>query len=128
MSFGPPDGEAHAATVALVAGRYTLVSLLGRGGHGEVWEAQDELGGERVALKLFPRDFRAQAARVRREVSALRLLRVPGVVRLLDEGIDQDRPFVVMDLVEGSPFPCDGRARSWAEIADTTISLLEIVV
>ncbi|XXX76127.1 protein kinase [Sorangium sp. So ce134] len=92
----------------MIAGRYQLLTRLGEGGHGEVWEAQDPVGRERVAVKLLRDAAGPDAARVRREVAALRMLRCPGVVQLLDEGIDQGRPFLVMELVNGSPFPGAG--------------------
>jgi hypothetical protein len=111
-----------------VAGRYSLRRLLGRGGGGEVWEAQDAASGDRVAVKLLTPEASTCAARVRREVGALRLLRLPGVVRLLDEGMDDDRAFLVMELVTGDPFP--GAARgpcSWPAIAGPTLRLLEVL-
>ncbi|AUX45386.1 uncharacterized protein SOCE26_068680 [Sorangium cellulosum] len=125
---GPHPGER-------VADRYRLRCRIGRGGQGDVWEADDELAREVVAIKLLGAGFGADAARVRREIAALRLLRLPGVVRLLDEGVYEDRAFLVMERVEGAPFPgtcvdrvdrAEGAApRSWPELADVTIALLE---
>ena len=108
-----------------VAGRYALVALIGEGAQGEVWEAHDQLRGEVVALKWLREDGDLEPARFRREVAALRLLRLPGVVRLLDDGIHEGRPFVVMDLVRGLPFPGRDAPRTWSAIAETTLALLE---
>jgi hypothetical protein len=110
---------------ALIAGRYRLRRQLGQGGHGEVWEGDDNLASTVVAIKLLLSGSGAEPARVRREVSALRLLRLPGVVRLLDEGTDDDRPFLVMELVPGDPFPGAGIPRAWPAIARATVALLE---
>ncbi|MEZ4299014.1 MAG: serine/threonine-protein kinase [Polyangiaceae bacterium] len=106
-----------------LADRYRLLRVLGRGGHGEVWEAEDRLTSTLVAVKLL-RSSGVEPARVRREVSALRLLRIPGVVQMLDEGVDGDTAFVVMERVQGDPFPGHER-RAWADLAPAATSLLE---
>ncbi|WP_437970622.1 serine/threonine-protein kinase [Sorangium sp. So ce260] len=122
----PPSGARwHAGRV--VEGRHELIRLLGRGGHGEVWEARDRLTGEVVAVKLLGRGFGAEPSRVRREVALLRLLRLPGVVRLLDEGLDDGCPYLVMERVHGEPFPGarTAPARTWEAIGEATFSALE---
>ena len=61
-----------------------------------------------------------------RETLVLRLLRLPGVVHLLDERLASERPFVVMPLIEGTPFP--GRRDmpvAWEEIESQALSLAE---
>lgn len=106
-----------------IAGRYTLRALIGQGGMGEVWRAVDRIGGAEVAVKLVPALAPIEQEQVRREVAALRWLRLPGVVQLLDDGdVDQSR-FLVMELVEGQPF-LDQRAR-WGDVAAPTLELLE---
>ena len=108
-----------------VAGRYTLAEQIGEGAQGEVWTAHDRLLGERVALKWLGPVDRA-SDRARREIAVLRMLRVPGVVQLVDEGVDRGRAFVVMELVEGAPFPGAGaQPRAWASIESTVLALLE---
>jgi serine/threonine-protein kinase len=104
-----------------VAGRYHLLSILGTGGQGEVFTAQDQLSGELVALKWM----NSAAARARREVSALRLLRLPGVVRFLDEGVDEGRPFLVMEQVSGTPFPGRAVPCTWDDISGVVLGWLE---
>jgi hypothetical protein len=112
---------------ALIAGRYLLVQPLGRGGHGEVWEADDRVARQKVAVKLFRSGDHAHAARVRREIAVLRMLRLPGVVTMLDEGFDDDCPFMVMECVDGAPFPAKSAPVSWDALADGAQRLLEIV-
>lgn len=107
-----------------IANRYVLRQAIGRGGHGEVWEAEDTLTQSFVAVKLLKHDGGLEPARVRREVSALRLLRIPGVVQMLDEGVDQGQPFLVMERISGAPFPGHDK-KNWQNIAATTIALFE---
>ncbi|WP_437570129.1 protein kinase domain-containing protein [Sorangium sp. So ce542] len=117
-----------------IAGRYRLVERLGEGAHGEVWTADDLVLREPVALKWMRVATSSSIARVRREITTLRMLRIPGVVQLLDDGVEEGRPFLVMERVEGAPFPgrpasSDGppSRRAWAELAGPTLSLLEVL-
>jgi serine/threonine protein kinase len=129
-TLSSPGGEAFSRSVRrglLVAGRYALVQPLGRGGHGEVWEAEDSLGRQLVAVKLFRSGDHAHAARVRREIAVLRMLRLPGVVSMLDEGVDGEWPYMVMERVEGEPFPGRAQPVPWEALADGAQRLLEIV-
>jgi eukaryotic-like serine/threonine-protein kinase len=112
----------------IVARRYRLESLLGRGSSGQVWEAEDLVGGVRVAVKLLTEDLGTETARIRQEVSALRLLRIPGVVELIDDGVDGSQHFLVMELVAGAPFPGGHRPRPWGEIEELTLRLFETLV
>ncbi|WP_437985161.1 protein kinase domain-containing protein [Sorangium sp. So ce117] len=133
-------GEADAAAGGgaapgqVIARRYQLTDPLGAGSFGEVWTAQDLVLGRPVALKWMHRGAGAGSARVRREIAALRMLRVPGVVQLLDEGVEGDRPFVVMERVEGTPFPggaipdaAPPSRRAWADITAPALALFEVL-
>ncbi len=90
---------------SVVADRFEVLRYVAAGGFGEVFEARDRLDGARVALKRLRIAGRDDAVRARREVRALRLLRLPGVVRMRDEGVWGEHAFVAMDFVEGAPFP-----------------------
>src|SRR5688572_33410464 len=70
----------------LVADRYTLVRLAGRGGMGEVWQARDRRTGTDVAIKLLG-ERGEHAARLVREARILRELQDPAIVALLDDEI-----------------------------------------
>ena len=86
----------------VVASRYRLLSLLGRGGTAEVWRAEDEALARDVALKLVTVPTDESAARAGEEARLLARLNHPGLVPVYDAGTDdRDRPWVVMELVEG---------------------------
>ncbi|MDP3711732.1 MAG: serine/threonine-protein kinase [Mycobacteriales bacterium] len=86
----------------LVAGRYLLTAVLGRGGSAEVWRAHDEALDRWVALKLVTASGGDDAARVGDEARLLARLSHPGLVPVYDAGTDEAaRPWVVMELVEG---------------------------
>lgn len=85
-------------------GRYSIVSLIGAGGMGEVYLADDERLGRRVAIKIVPesvsRDVEARN-RLLREARAVAALDHPNVCTLYEIGEHEDRPFLVMQYVEG---------------------------
>ena len=91
----------------LVADRYVLMALLGRGGMGVVWRARDVVLGREVAVKelvLPPAMAEAERgpaqARVLREARAAARLNHPGAVTLYDVVRDRGGTFIVMELVE----------------------------
>ncbi|TXK39167.1 serine/threonine protein kinase [Nonomuraea sp. C10] len=83
-------------------GPYTLLERLGRGGMGEVYLASARRG-ERVAVKVLHDLTENDAARIRleREVRALRRVESPYVARVLDADLSCDRPYLVMEHIEG---------------------------
>jgi hypothetical protein len=88
----------------LVAGRYRLGPIIGRGGMATIHRATDIRLDRQVAVKLLRPDVRTDAdlaQRFRREALAATVLRHPNIVACLDTGTDGDQPFLVMDLVEG---------------------------
>lgn len=107
-----------------IAGRYDVVSPLGEGGYGRVYVAVDRLTGARVAVKVLQRRRLGGFRLFRREIALLRMLRLPGVVRFIDDGIHRGSPFLVTELVEGAPFPGDG-ALDWESLRGTAVALLE---
>lgn len=108
---------------ALIAGRYRLEAPIGRGGFGRVWRATDRFTGEPVAVKLCPALDDARATLIRDEVTALQWAGLPGVVRLRDDGFEGTTAFLVMDLVEGTPFP----GRTHVPLTEITARLLEVI-
>jgi eukaryotic-like serine/threonine-protein kinase len=92
----------------LVAGRYRLVEPIGEGATGTVYRAVDEGGepGEAVAVKVLRHGAGGKAAeasrRFEREAVAVGKLDHPNLVAIRDFGaLDDGRPYLVMDLVEG---------------------------
>ncbi|MCB1022667.1 MAG: protein kinase, partial [Acidobacteria bacterium] len=89
---------------ALVSNRFRLVRALGRGGMGEVYEAEDlELGG-RVALKTVRERWREESeflGRFKREIQIARRLTHPHLCRIFDGGRDGDLVYLTMELLEG---------------------------
>ena len=83
----------------VIAGRYKLEELLGRGGMSEVYCAEDLELGRRVALKLLAPD--ADTARFEREARAVASLGHPNVMQLYDYGEDDGRPYMVLEYVPG---------------------------
>ena len=84
-------------------GPYTLCERLGRGGMGEVYLARDRRG-RRVAIKLLRstiEDDPAARMRLDREVRALRRVESPYVATVLDADLAGDRPYLVMEYIEG---------------------------
>jgi eukaryotic-like serine/threonine-protein kinase len=106
------------ASPRLVAGRYRLGAVLGRGTMGTVWSAHDEVLGRPVAIKevLLPPgipEAEADALRERslREARAIAALSHPNVVILYDVAREGAAPFVVMELVASRSLAellCDG--------------------
>ncbi|MFI1706080.1 serine/threonine-protein kinase [Streptomyces griseoruber] len=92
----------------LLAGRYRLGGVLGRGGMGTVWRAEDETLGRTVAVKelRFPGNIdedekRRLITRTLREAKAIARIRNNSAVTVFDVVEEDDRPWIVMELVEG---------------------------
>ncbi|WP_405724728.1 protein kinase [Streptomyces sp. NBC_00028] len=85
----------------LLAGRYQLQELLGRGAMGEVWRASDQVLGRLVAVKLLRAEEAADAERFRLEAQTAARLNHPNVVGMYDFGSHHDQLYLVMELVDG---------------------------
>ncbi|MCX5385118.1 serine/threonine-protein kinase [Streptomyces sp. NBC_00083] len=92
----------------MLAGRYRLGGVLGRGGMGTVWRAVDETLGRTVAVKelRFPSSIdedekRRLITRTLREAKAIARIRNTAAVTVYDVVDEDDRPWIVMELVEG---------------------------
>jgi serine/threonine protein kinase len=89
--------------VELVAGRYRLESMIGRGGAGAVWRAKDHQLGRPVAIKqIVTNEHRSTRSRARalREGQVIAQLRTPGVVEMYDVIDVGPYVYLVMELVD----------------------------
>mgnify|MGYP002619819733 CR=1 FL=1 len=103
-------------------GRYALGEELGRGAMGVVHAARDPQLGREVAIKLIDDAGGDVHARVLREARAMARVHHPNVVGVLDFGRDEDRFFVVMELVRGETLrQWQATARPWREVVDAYV-------
>ncbi|WP_437081110.1 serine/threonine-protein kinase [Streptomyces sp. enrichment culture] len=86
----------------MVAGRYRIDDLLGRGGAAEVYEAFDLRLRRPVAVKVFrPEDETQAEKRFTDEGRLLAQLQHPGLVTVYDSGQEDGQPYLVMQLIKG---------------------------
>ncbi len=87
-----------------IADRYRIVSLVGKGGMGEVYRADDLKLGQTVALKFLPKNFADDPRRLeyfRREVRLTRQISHPNVCRVYDIGEVDGQQFLSMEYIDG---------------------------
>ena len=128
----------------LLLSRFELISILGRGGMGEVWRARDRRLGRDVAIKVLPEELGREpdrVARFEREARALAALNHPNVAQIYelgeavpDAGVTGGAPdlprgpvrFLVMELIDGEslarrlrsgPLPLPAAVRVAGQIA-----------
>jgi serine/threonine-protein kinase len=88
----------------LLAGRYRIIALLGKGGMGEVYRADDLTLGQPVALKFLPDEASHDPSlleRFKNEVRIARRVSHPNVCRVYDVGEVEDHIFFTMEYVDG---------------------------
>ena len=89
---------------SLLDGRYRIIGLLGKGGMGEVYRADDLRLGQPVALKFLPdalRDEPVRLAQFHNEVRTARQVSHPNVCRVYDIGEVDGVPYISMEYVDG---------------------------
>jgi hypothetical protein len=104
LTSSDPIGGGRFAPGAIVADRYRIVALLGRGGMGEVYRAEDLRLSQVLAIKFLPEAFsreEAALARFHSEVRVARQVSHPNVCRMFDIGDAEGLPFLTMEYVDG---------------------------
>jgi tRNA A-37 threonylcarbamoyl transferase component Bud32 len=122
-----------------VGGRYTLRAAIGHGGMGTVWRASDTQLGRDVAVKevvpppaIAPEDLDAMYERMLREARAAAVLSHPGVVQVYDVVTEDERPWIIMELLDARSLSeivlADGplAPRAVAKIGVTLLGALEV--
>ena len=85
-------------------GKYEVVGHLGAGGMGQVYLARDPQTGQQAAVKVLSTGLARESGfveRFQREVEAMAKFSHPGIVRLIDSGFDEERPWFAMEYIEG---------------------------
>lgn len=105
MFVPPAISDPRLRIGSVIAGKYRVLEVLGRGGMGIVYEAVHTGIGKHVALKFLegpaPDQTRARA-RFLREAKTAGLVESPHVVQVFDSGIsDDETPFLVLELLRG---------------------------
>ncbi len=99
-----PSGHCRFLPGTMLAGRYRIVALLGKGGMGEVYRAEDLKLGQPVALKFLPEGLKRDDARLQRflnEVRTARQVAHRNVCRVYDVGEVDGHHFISMEYVDG---------------------------
>jgi serine/threonine protein kinase len=125
----PPDmpslqgGTTPPITRAAAIGRYLVLSLIGKGGMGEVYAAYDPELDRKVAIKLLrvqgnQAEAAAGRARLMREAQAIAKLSHPNVVVVYDVGAFHDQVFMAMEFVDGHTLSywMHAAPRHWTEV------------
>ncbi len=134
-----PSGEQLIAQLAgrVVAGRYRLRRLLGRGGMGAVWLAVDERWRRPVVIKQLvlagaatDEERLAAQARLRGEARLTARVGHPGTVRIFDVAEEAGEPWIVMEVLPGWTLEaalCDQGPRSVGQVTGLGLQLLEVL-
>jgi serine/threonine-protein kinase len=113
----------------VLAGRYRLSDKLGQGGMGSVWRAEHLTLKSQVAVKLMEpsvADSLEALARFEREALSVAELRSTHIVQIIDYGIDEGTPYIVMELLLGENLGALIRRQGRLDLHDTTHILLQV--
>jgi serine/threonine protein kinase/Tol biopolymer transport system component len=97
------DDQEQSAVGQTIA-HYKVISLLGVGGMGQVYLAEDTRLGRKIALKILPAEFTRDPDRVRRfqqEARAASALNHPNIITIYEIGQLEDRHFIATELIDG---------------------------
>jgi predicted Ser/Thr protein kinase len=121
----PSERMPISSRVSTVAG-YVLKERIGRGGAGTVYRAARP-GEPEVALKTVKTGSASAVVSLRNEIRVLRRVHHPGVVDIVDEGVEAGMPWLAMELVKGERLDALLRERSGTARRPVDRSLLTIL-
>lgn len=104
-----------------IAGKYLVTRLLGRGGMGAVYEAENTGIGKKVALKVVDRELARDehvGGRFAREARAASSIESEHIVQVFDAGNEGGRPYIVMELLRGEDLGSRIRKEDRIPLAD----------
>lgn len=96
-----PATKFQPAPGLVIAGKVRLERLLARGGMGSVWVGKHIALDVPVAVKFMANSTEQSLGRFRREARVAAKIKSANIVTILDFGVDQDIPYIVMELLEG---------------------------
>ena len=115
------DAELEALVGRTVAGKYSILRLIGRGGMGAVYEAENLGIGKKVALKFVDKELARDeqvTSRFAREARAASSIESANIVTVFDAGIEDGRPYLVMELLRGEDLGTRLRRLGRVPVAD----------
>jgi serine/threonine-protein kinase len=132
-AFNLAEDLAGATLLGKSLGRYRILSLLGRGGMGEIYRAKDTTLGRDVAIKVLPSSFSIDQDRLRRfeqEARAASALNHPNIITIHEFGQEEGIRFIVSEFIQGETLRrriggerVEGGRMSAAEILDIAIQM-----
>lgn len=119
----PREASVNVVHLGQRAGRFVLLSEIGRGGMGTVYSAYDAHLERKVAIKLLHRDTTAEPSshrRLLREAQAMARVSHPNVVSVYDVGEIDSQVFIAMEFIDGNPLSIWQKQpnRKWAEVVE----------
>src|SRR5262245_45957774 len=129
-------GEAEKVTLPETIVPFRILRFIGRGGMGIVYEAERISDGQRVAVKTVAVNSAGLLGAIRVEIAALKAIRHPGVIRILEDGLGEGAPWYSMEILDGRSLaqviretwrgsrsePAETRTTSGAEVTATPIA------
>lgn len=110
-------------------GKWMIFKELGRGGMGQVFLAQEEIGGRKGAIKVLAAELAQESGfqqRFKQEIDSLKALSHPGIVRFYEAGFENGLHYYAMEFVEGRSLDAELAERGrlpWPEVLDLGVQI-----